>query len=348
MSISKEEFKIPPNRIKYPSISSSTTATRKREWKTNCNWYIQEKIDGSQFSFSTHITENKDKKQIREMVYTCGNTERNSDAALFKKAITVLEILKYNFTPDLVYHAEMITSKRHNIVEYERMPHHFVVVYDISNEKQYFSIEEMIKECQRAGLEFVPAIYTNTNPEVNPHEKCLELIKDIEEGRLLSILGGKPEGVVLKCSRFVNLKGETVNTKIKYVTSLFKEIRHVKKPTRTRQSIAEFISWVGEHFNLPARFAKGRQHLEIRHNITKDTPNYYEHLCKELDSDLIKEQSDLIQAFIENEYRIWKKPKNIEAFKEEELYKSIAQMEDIQSIIQFLLPYICSAARKSL
>jgi hypothetical protein len=351
---SAKKAKLPEGRIAFPSIDHGKTSTGNRDWRTNPHWYIQEKMDGSQFSFSAHAGENGE----RYMVYTCGNAVRTRDAALFRKAIDVLWQLRDDLTLGWVYHSEMLTATRHNIVDYDRMPRHFVVVYDISTEKPYTGIDEIERECTRVGLEWVPAFVKNTDPEVNPHTKCLELVAAIDRNEIKSMLGGKPEGVVLKCPGFVDPKGKTTNVKVKYVTPRFEEVRHLKKPERRRQTPTEFIAWVGAHFDLPARFSKARQHLAQRDDVLEtDTPEYRKLLEEELDRDLKKEQSEMIRAFIENEYPTWINPRHEAAFIDDPLFPMIKIVRDDEGKIldagrdetyTNLLPHVLAAARASI
>ena len=339
---------LPLQRINFPNVDHGKESTGKRDWGLNNIWYIQEKIDGSQFSFSAHA----DEAGERRMTFTCGNSERTRDAVMFKKAIDVLMLSRDVFALDWVYHAEMLTSKRQNIVDYDRMPPRFVVIYDITPVEGYLGIEDIASEAQRIGLEHVPALYHNTiaqalgpGGEVNPHEKCLELVQAIDRGEIKSMFGGKPEGVVLKCPGFVDPRGKLVNVKTKYVTPQFEEVRHLKKPAKTKQSIDEFLIWVGAHFDLPARFAKGRQHLAVRDIL--DGPEYLVLLRAELDLDLIKEQDGLIRSFIENEWPAWRNVRNELWYRDDPLYAEIMASE-FDQVYERLRARVLVAARARL
>jgi hypothetical protein len=341
--VSKKAEK-PETHTYFPSIDHGKASTGKRDWAANPRWYIQEKIDGTQFSFTATGS---------GVVFSCGKSVRTDAAAMFRRAIGLVQFyyVRGLLCNDHTYHCEMLETIRQNIVEYERVPKNYFIVYDISRQvdgsTRYFGVDELVEECERIGFEYVPAIYVNTDSGVNAHEKALELVRAIDAGGLKSVLGGTPEGVVLKCPNFIDAKRRVVNSKIKYVTPKFEEVRHLKKPERNRQTITQFVEWVGAHFDTPARHLKAEQHLASRQDITRDSANFREAYLAELDADLIKEHSEMIRTMLQNESPTWLNPRNERHYNNDPLFAPLRAVESFDVIYTLLLPEVCRAARAS-
>ena len=131
--------------------------------------------------------------------------------------------------------------------------------------------------------------------QLNPYEKCKEIIKDIIEGKRESLLGGpKIEGVVFKLH---DLKSGTRSTQ-KMVSPEFKEARGVKKLKNLALTNDEWLSALSERFNREARFRKAVQHLNERNSLTGNPKSDINRLTSELDDDLEKEYKQEIIALL--------------------------------------------------
>ena len=82
--------------------------------------------------------------------------------------------------------------------------------------------------------------------------------------------------------------------KLKYVTKEFKESQKLKQPAIVGHNIDDWAKWIGNHFNLPARYHKSIQHIQQVNGNTKD----YTTFTTELDTDFIKEHKDNVMEFI--------------------------------------------------
>lgn len=283
--------------IPYPSIETINVDS-KRSYKgihddeqENYKFYFEEKIDGSQLS----ILVNNDKLEFYNKHKPINDTN-----SVFQKAIIMLKC-KYQdkniLNGNYIYHGEAVCNLRHNVNVYERTPKYYFIVYDIYDcvDKKYLSLELKHAECDRIGIGYVPVLYHNDDPDCNPYKKAEELIQNIENGSILSCLGGVPEGIVLKHHAFV-FKGKTTATKLKYVTNAFKE-RHKGKQSKVNLSADEFIERLGKEFNTEARFQKAYQHLKEN---GKEVDIHK--IIGELDTDFDKEYMEEIMMLLWSEF----------------------------------------------
>ncbi|MDE2100335.1 MAG: hypothetical protein KGL39_23995 [Patescibacteria group bacterium] len=234
----------------YPSIESAGSASKKNRDFTGSNalWSLQEKIDGSQISVST-----QDNVKLR---FFCGKRERFLDqeeaTSLFSKLMmfmgTMAKLLKVGYT----YHGEAIQDLRHSTCTYNRLPRGFMVLYDVQDaDGRWLTAKEMQAEAARLGLECAAVLHDNTDEKTDPFEVVTTLLQQIEEGKLESMLGGRPEGIVLKHPAYCK-KSDAAPTamKFKFVTKVFKEKQSQKKVRADRISPTDYIAWVGAHHSL--------------------------------------------------------------------------------------------------
>ena len=291
--------------VPYPSIISIDTDS-KRSWysdkeneKNNYKFYIEEKIDGSQMSIFT--------QESGEIHFYNKNKPIDPESPVFRKAYMMLyykfndkHILNYNY----IYHGEAVCEIRHNVVAYDRTPKYYYIVYDIYDTitRTYMSPEDKQAECQRIGLECVPILYYNSDPECDPIVKCSELIRRIENEKLESILGGIPEGIVLKHHAFCK-NDKVVATKMKMVSERFKE-RHTMRQSKNICNADEFIKKLGLSFATHGRFRKAFQHLAEQNEINKDkmASSDINKLIKELDTDFDKEYDEELMLLLWTEF----------------------------------------------
>lgn len=143
-----------------------------------------------------------------------------------------------------------------------------------------------------------PVLFYNDNPINNPYDKCKEFITGIENGNIKSFLGGTPEGVILKHYVYIH-NNRTSATKLKYVTTIFKE-RHQLKQSNCEESADEYIKKLGKTFATGARFHKAYNHLV--ENETIDSYNIKSNdlhkIITELGIDFDKEYKDEIMLLL--------------------------------------------------
>lgn len=276
----------------YPKISVLDLDS-KRQWnEVNKDWYIQEKVDGSQLSVSI----NKD----GSLTFWNKNKAISDQAKVFAKACSMIKAIQDKLNPEYRYHGEAVCCRRHGIVHYATVPPYYWILYDIQVEatRKYLSVDEMEAEAKRIGLAFVQRLYQNSDAAIQPIPIVQDLIDKIERGELTSTLGGNSiEGVVLKHHNFVSDKGITA-TKQKFVSSQFKE-RHASGVGKSDRNMNpdEFLDMLGSQFNTAPRFTKAIQHLKEADKF-QPKPNEMFKISQELDSDLEAECKALIQEFL--------------------------------------------------
>ena len=292
--------------VKYPSIDN-VNLNSTRSWKgtgaeeNNHRWYIEEKVDGSQMSFVVSAEE-----EPTVTFYNKGSPI-NPTNKVFVKAINMITMLASKLNPAYVYHGEAVCSSRHNVVQYDRYPKYYFILFDIQGAScgelktpqgptGLLNPDEKRVEAERIGLEVVPTFIWNTDPDRSPYVACKELLDDIMAGKVQSILGGRPEGVVLKHHNFVS-KGKSVATKLKLVTPEFKESHGMKQIKGERHTPELAVAEVGKSFSTPARFQKAVQHLRDADKL-KNSPEDLYKLKEELDADLERENQEEIMMYL--------------------------------------------------
>ena len=252
---------------------------------------IQEKVDGSQFTVY--------KDRNNQLHYYNKNKERDGKGKPFLNAFLSIQGKEDMFEVGYFYHGEAMTSRLTNTNEYERVPNCFWIIYEIVREDNtVLSPEEMEIALKDTPFETVKIFYDNKHEEPTDLTVVVDkIMKDIENKRLVSGLGGIPEGCVVKVINVLK-KDKYSTTRYKYVREEFQEANHTKKKRLPQVSDQDFIQELGSIYNTDARFQKAIQHLQERNcwkdNIEKNIPG----LVDELDRDLIKEELDEIKNLL--------------------------------------------------
>lgn len=289
--------------VKFPSIDNLNPKST-RVWAgegpeaNNHLWYVQEKLDGSQFTFVLNPDYNSEDPKSQQLLFynKCGAI--NPTNKIFLKAMNMLNVLAKTgrMSSQYVYHGEAICSTNHGVVKYERVPKYYVVLYDLTTLDGKYQHPTTVKaEARRLGLESAHVLYLNFDRSISPYEVCQRLVDEIAAGKIKSMLGGTPEGVVLKHESFVS-RGKTVATKLKLVTPAFRE-SHAMKQHKEQATPASSIEEIGKAYSLEARFHKSYQHLrdagKLKH-VMEDVIKIKE----ELDDDLERECRDEIMMYL--------------------------------------------------
>lgn len=232
---------------------------------------VEEKVDGSQFSFG-----------IIEGVLKCRSkgVELNVDAPekMFSKAVATVKELEPFLLHGCTYRAEYLQSPNHNTLAYERVPAKNLIIFDIAiAEETYMCYEAKTKEAKRLGLEVVSLLYQG---KVQDPTMFLSFLENI------SILGGqKIEGVVVK--NYLKFGADKKVLLGKYVSEAFKEVHQgawrEKNPSNT-----DIITMLGEKYRTPARWAKAVQHLKEAGKLDQ-SPKDIGALIQEVKADVLKE-----------------------------------------------------------
>lgn len=239
---------------------------------------VEEKVDGSQFSFGLFV-------EAGERVLRCRSkgAQLNTIAPekMFTEAVEVARSLP--LTEGWTYRAEYLKKPKHNALAYDRVPEKHLIVFDINTgHEEYMSYAEKSAECARLGLEVVPLVFEGVIENVEHFRSMIDRV---------SALGGqKVEGVVVK-----NYKRFGPDKKVllgKFVSEAFKEVHasewKIANPTRT-----DVVEALIHTLRTPARWNKAVQHLREVGKID-DSPRDIGLLMKEAQADIQKECADLI------------------------------------------------------
>jgi hypothetical protein len=247
---------------------------------------IEEKVDGSQFSFGVSIDGNlecrsKGKQQLLD-----------APDKMFEKAIDIIKSL--DLRPGWTYRGEYLSKPKHNTLAYSRVPKNNIIIFDInSGLEEYLSPEQKHAEAGRLDFEFVPVMYEGVVTDFEMFKAFLEMD---------SVLGGcKVEGVVVK-----NYSIFTAEKKVamgKYVSEAFKE-KHDSDWKDRNPNIKDIETLLTEQYRTKARWQKAVQHLRDSGKLT-GTPQDIGLIIKEVPSDILKECEEEIKQKLFNHF--WSK-----------------------------------------
>jgi ATP-dependent RNA circularization protein (DNA/RNA ligase family) len=247
---------------------------------------VQEKLDGSQFSFMREVKYNGiDTDDTLHMRSKGALIFPAAPPALFKKAVDAVLEVSDKLTPGFVYRAECLTSRTHNTLTYERAPKNWFVVFDIEDMNagayHFLPTGKIMEECGRLGFEYVGC------DRVATIASTADLAYQMA---LPSMLGGAREGVVLK-----NYARYTEDGKVmmgKYVSEKFKEVHQgawkANNPTGT-----DIIEQLILRLATEARYEKAVQHLREGGRLLGDLRDIGP-LIREVQTDVIAEETERI------------------------------------------------------
>jgi len=244
---------------------------------------VEEKIDGSQFSFGVLNGELVCRSKGKQLILD--NPEK-----MFNKAVVTAQDLAPLLHPGWIYRCEYVSKPKHNVICYNRAPEKFLIIYDIMTGPEfYLNPFEKLEEAKRIGLECVPLFFQG---ELTSLDFINEYLKNT------SVLGGALiEGVVIK-----NYELITAEKKIavgKYVSEKFKEV-HTGDWKKRNPGQNDLVTQLITTYRTPARWQKAVQHLKERGELT-GSPKDIGALMKEVSQDTAKECKDEIMEFL------WKK-----------------------------------------
>lgn len=243
---------------------------------------VEEKVDGSQFSFGVFNVTGQQELRCRSK-----GAQLNLVAPekMFQRAIDTVSSIAGKLKEGWTYRGEYLVSPKHNTLIYDRVPKEHIILFDISPAYEtYLSYEEKQQEAERIGLEVVPKMMYG-------------MIETMEHFRSLldttSCLGGqKIEGVVIKnYTRFGQGKKVLLG---KFVSEAFKEV-HNREWKATNSSRMDIVQYLIESLKTPARWNKAVQHLTERGEL-EGAPQDIGKLMKEIPLDVEKEEQEFIKT----------------------------------------------------
>lgn len=247
--------------------------------------YVEEKVDGSQFSFGDF----EDELHIRSKGAVI---IPDAPPKLFGPAVeTVRQLfLDGRLNPDWTYRAEAVCTPRHNTLVYDRIPTGGLVLFNIDRGNgDYLTRDEAEEEAVRLGLEHVPLFAVLTNGGCVKHSIDTFLEQE-------SFLGGsKIEGFVVKpVEPFFDWEGKLLVGK--YVSEAFKEVHH-KVWKNNNPTSGDVVTRLVETYATEARWQKSIQHLDEQELLTHD-PRDIGKLVKAIQTDTLDECEEEMKEFL--------------------------------------------------
>ncbi|TXH59013.1 MAG: hypothetical protein E6Q97_00960 [Desulfurellales bacterium] len=238
---------------------------------------VEEKLDGSQFSFG--IFDGELRCRSKGAVLNMLAPEK-----MFQPAVDFVTTAANKLKNGWTYRGEFLGRPKHNVLAYGRAPQNFIMGFDINTgHEEYMSYEQKVEEFAAIGLETVPLIYRGKINSVDVFRAFL--------GRE-SILGGqKVEGAVVKNYSRFGLDGKAFMGK--FVSEAFKEI-HASDWKERHPSNADILEILIQKYRTPARWAKAVQHLREAGKL-EGSPRDIGPVMKEAAADLLIECSEQIK-----------------------------------------------------
>lgn len=233
---------------------------------------VQEKIDGSQFSFGLVNGELECRSRNQKVLL--------DDAGMFDKGVATASDLAHQglLIDGYIYRGEYLMKPKHNTLVYDRTPKGNIILFDIDREDQdYLSPEDSISLTNSMDLEFVPTWIHNGKPSVEQLEIWMQK---------KSVLGNTTlEGLVFK-----NYDEYGRDSKVlmgKYVSDKFREV-HDKDWKKRNPGAKAFVAVLVEQYATESRWAKAVQHLTEAGELENE-PRDIPKLLKEVNRDVFEE-----------------------------------------------------------
>lgn len=239
----------------------------------NGNITVQEKVDGSQFSFG--LIDGVMRFRSRGKEIDGLNPEK-----MFAFAVGYVKSIQHLLLDGYTYRGEYLQTPKHNTLSYDRIPSHHVILFDVnSGEEKYVNHSFIVTEAERLGLEAVPLLYEGNGELLN-----VDSIKEFMDR--ISVLGGqKIEGIVIKnYDKFGTDKKVLMG---KHVSDDFKEI-HAGDWRERNPTKSDLIEQLCLKYATPARWQKAVQHLAEAGKLLNE-PKDIGDLIREVHDDLRSE-----------------------------------------------------------
>lgn len=238
--------------------------------------YVEEKIDGSQFSFG-----------VFDGVLRCRSKNVEPPADLFDLAVATAQRLAPSLRDGWTYRGEYLRVPRHNGLAYSRVPRDHVIIFDINPAQElYLGPDAKRNEAERLGLECVPVLF----------EGVLDDPRNVREFLPReSVLGGQLiEGVVVKPAPGHMVYGPDKKAIFaKYVSEAFKETQQ-KTWREDNPKQGDIIAQLVDDYATPARWAKAVQHLRDDGQL-EDSPRDIGALIAEVQRDVFADSAEDIR-----------------------------------------------------
>lgn len=275
----------------YPSIFNMGHRALKADGSTpgllDMDVVVEEKVDGSQFSFGYFPSDPHGPLLIRSK-----GAVQNIEApeGLFKAAArTVQELQADNLlVPGWTYRGEFLAKPKHNALVYDRVPNRNIILFDINtDEETYLCYEAKADVAAMMGLEVVPRLFEGRITDVEQFRGFLDTV---------SVLGGqKIEGVVVKPVGYTLYGRDKKVLFGKFVSEAFREV-HKQSWREDNPTTGDVVAMLAAQYTTPARWNKCVQHLREDGVIAGDSVKDIGPVMKEIPQDILRECREDLEA----------------------------------------------------
>ena len=243
---------------------------------------VEEKVDGSQFSFGVF-------EENGERVLRCrskgAQLQTLAPEKMFAAGVATAQALADRLVVGWTYRGEYLAKPKHNALAYDRVPSQHVILFDVNPaHEEYLPWDAKSEEAARLGLEVVPRLHEGM---IGDAQALRDLLATV------SILGGqKVEGLVIK-----NYKRFTAEKKVmvgKFVSEAFKEV-HAAEWKAANPMGGDIIGALIAQYRTPARWAKAVQHMREAGTLD-DSPKDIGLLFREVPEDIERDAADDIKT----------------------------------------------------
>ena len=229
--------------------------------------YIEEKIDGSQFSFGfVQTLPNSDDPAGYDLMVRSKGAVMHVDAPerMFTRAVETAKRLASDAAvlagvglhAGWTYRAEFLAKKHHNALDYDRVPQHNIILFDVGiGDNEWLGPEAKAAEAARLGLECVPVLAADLVGTTT----TLETLRTLLDTTTSQLGGQLIEGIVVK--PLGELYGQDHKTLMgKFVSERFKEVhKHAWKESNPNSG--DVLERLAKTYTTEARWMKALQHL---------------------------------------------------------------------------------------
>lgn len=243
--------------------------------------HIQEKVDGSQFSFGSFGGQLEARSKGQQI-------DLEHPDKLFESGIIWLREM-YTNNPGWLhegwaYRCEYLGKPKHNVLKYDRVPNHHLALYDIDTGIENYAVPDFIKyESANIGLECVPTLFKGKVENLEQLNKLLDC---------MSFLGGCPvEGIVIKNYHKFGADKKVLMAKL--VRADFKE-KHAREWGEANPNRGDVIDKLVQELATEARWQKAVQHLKDNGQLLGE-PKDIGLLIREVEADVLKEEGEYVK-----------------------------------------------------
>jgi hypothetical protein len=269
---------------------------------------VEEKIDGSQFSFGVV----NGKIECRSKGQPIDPNDPGMFKLAFSNAVGAVQMVLYRSShtvslEGLIFQCEYLAKPKHNILAYSRVPKNNLVLFDVRlPDGSYAGRGAREMWAAELGIEAVQVFYQGYLPVTTNFDSFGEY-----HSRESQLGGVKVEGVVVKNYSKVHPESESSTPldhrlakapmTAKIVAPAFKEKRATIPGNPGKDGAKEIVEKLTNCLRTEARWLKAIQHLREAGKLTNENKDIGP-LCREIQADILAEETDWIKQRLFDEF----------------------------------------------